>query len=157
MGQATRKWRVVLTVASVMALLRIFAKRPPRVCSFSIKQIREPRKGRGYITMAELKGITQGATATFVATPQDKNGDPITLPAGIVPTWTSSDPTGAPVTADADGLTATVTVSDAATAGSTFTLSVSAALANGTTPTGEADVPVLAVEAEVASFVITQQ
>lgn len=102
-------------------------------------------------------GIAAGATGTFLSTPVDAAGNATTLPAGIVPTWTSSDPTNAPVVASADGLTVSVTVPATAPVGTTFTLSVTATLADGTTPTGTTPVPFLpAVTTVVSSFVITQ-
>jgi hypothetical protein len=99
-------------------------------------------------------GIAPGGTGTFTATPIDKNGNPSTLPAGVVPVWTSSDTTNAPVVAAADGLSATVTIPTSATGGEKITLSVTATLPDGTTPEGTGTFSVLTLE--VASFTITQ-
>lgn len=106
-------------------------------------------------------GIVIGATGSFLATPVDAAGNVVTLPAGIVPTWTSSDLTNAPVVAAVDGLTATDAVPASAPAtlvGTTFALSVSATLADGTTGTGTVSVPFLAstTVGPFAGFVITQ-
>ena len=127
------------------------------VVSFSISQ------GAIMATQGSLLGIAPGATATFTANPLDENGNPIALPDGVVPTWTSSDTTNGPVVAAADGLTATVTVPETAATGTGFTLFVSATLPSGATPAGSAVVPIDAVTppppppiSTVASFVITQ-
>lgn len=105
--------------------------------------------------MADIIGIAPGASATFDAVPLDKNGSNDSLPAGIVPVWTSSDTVNAPVVAAADGMSATVAVAASAPAGVAFTLSVSATLTDGTVPAGTASVPVFALE--VASFKIVQR
>lgn len=112
-------------------------------------------------TQAPVVGIKIGATGIFLATPVDAQGNVVVLPAGIVPTWTSTDLTNAPVVASADGLTATDTVPSTAPptlVGTTFTLSVSATLADGTVGTGSTPVPFLAATTvgPFAGFVITQ-
>ena len=103
------------------------------------------------MTQGTLKGITPGGLGTFAVTPVDTAGNPATLPSSIIPAWTSSDPTNAPVASAADGLSATVQTTGAYTG---CTLSVAALLSDGSTPSGTAPVPVLAVE--VASFILTQ-
>jgi hypothetical protein len=60
-----------------------------------------------------ITGIIPGATGTFVATPLDSAGNPITAPLAVVPVWKSSDQL-AVVTASADGLSCSVVVSAAA-------------------------------------------
>lgn len=112
-------------------------------------------------TQAPVVGIKIGATGTFLATPVDAQGNVVVLPAGIIPTWTSTDLTNAPVVAAADGLTATDTVPSTAPptlVGTSFTLSVSAILADGTVGTGTTPVPFLAATTvgPFAGFVITQ-
>lgn len=107
--------------------------------------------GDSTMTQGTLKGIAPGGTGQFGITPIDSTGNPSQLPAGVVPAWTSSDPTNAPVTASADGLTATVVTTTSYTG---CTLSVTAALPDGTLPAGTAPVPVLTLE--VASFIINQ-
>lgn len=111
-------------------------------------------------TQSPVVGIAIGATGTFLATPVDASGNTVTLPAGIVPTWTSSDTTNAPVVPSADGLTVTVSVPSTAPTtlvGTTFTLSLAATLANGAVVTGTVNVPFLSASTgTVASFVITQ-
>jgi hypothetical protein len=101
-----------------------------------------------------ILGIAPGATGQFSAQPVDKNQNNDALPAGVVPVWTSSDTVNTTVTPTADGLGAAVAVSASAPPGTPFTLSISATLPDGTTPTGTASVPVFALE--VASFVINQ-
>ena len=96
-----------------------------------------------------ITGIKLGATGTFVATPQPPGAQ---LPTGVVPSWTSSDSTIS-LTPAADGLstTATVPVGDTNTS---FTLTVSATLPDGGTPSGTVTVPIL--PADVVSFTIDQ-
>ena len=106
------------------------------------------------MTQGSLTGIAPGSTGTFSLTPVDKNGNPSSLPSGVVPSWTSSDPTNAPLVVSDDGLSATCTVPDSAPAGTQITLSVTATLPDGTTPNGSAQFPILTLE--VASFIITQ-
>jgi len=109
--------------------------------------------GEPSVTQGQLKGIAPGGTGTFAISPVDQNGNPAQLPSGVVPQWTSSDPTNAPVTQSADGLTASVTVAQGDQSPS-FTLTVTATLPDGTQPSGSAAVPILVLE--VAAFVITQ-
>jgi len=93
-----------------------------------------------------LTPLDPGAVATFTATPTPAGA---VLPAGNVPSWTSSDPTG---------LIATVTIATTATVGASITLTITAAaLADGTIPTGSLTFQVGAVPpAEVSGFTITQ-
>jgi hypothetical protein len=66
-----------------------------------------------------INGVVPGSTGTFTATPIDGNGNVISLPAGAQPPrWTSSDNDNAPVTASADGLSATVAVPSTTQGGS---------------------------------------
>jgi hypothetical protein len=77
-------------------------------------------------------------------------------PAQPVPVWTSSDPK-APVTADATGLVATVTVAADAAVGEQFTLTITYLNADGTTATGTLDQTIVAAPAtDVTSFSISQ-
>ena len=98
-----------------------------------------------------ISGILPGNTGVFTAQPVDKNGNPAALPAGLVPAWASSDPTNAPVTWSADGLTASVITTAAFTG---CKLSIAVNMPDGTQPTGTETVPVLTFE--VAAFVIAQ-
>ncbi len=125
------------------------------VKTFSINQF----GGNMAITQAPLLGIALGATGTFSATPLDSTGNIATVPAGLVPVWISSNPDMAPVTATGDGLSATVTVSSTAIAGTVINISVSLTLPDGTVATsGEVPLPFNGDNTihPVASFVITQ-
>jgi len=79
----------------------------------------------------DLQIFDDGKGAKFTATPVNKAGKPVTLPSGIVPTWTSSNPavlTVAPDPTDPTGLTAIGTpVSD----GTGITVDCSADLGGG--------------------------
>lgn len=107
-----------------------------------------------------IKGILAGQTGTFVASWFDGpngTGAPGALPSGVVPVWTSSDPTNAPVvvaSSDPTGNTATVTVPTGGPSSGSFTLTATATLADGTTPSASATVPYLTPEVE--SGVINQ-
>jgi hypothetical protein len=136
----------------VHEILKILRRERHEVVSGVIEQI------PGENQMAN--GILPGATGTFVVSWFDGpngTGNPGGLPAGILPVWTSSDPTNAPVVvspSDPSGNTVTVTVPTTATP-ETFTLTAVATLADGTTPTaGPTGFPVLTVE--VVSGVINQ-
>jgi hypothetical protein len=95
-----------------------------------------------------------GNTLVFTATPTPAGA---VLPAGVVPTWTSSDPTNAPVTADPTGLIGTVVLSSSITVGESVTLTVSATLPDGTTPTGSVSFTVGAPPPpEVSGFIVVQ-
>lgn len=108
-------------------------------------------------TQSPVTGIVVGATGTFLATPVDASGNAVTLPAGIIPTWTSSDVTNAPVVPSADGLTVSVTTLASAPVGGSFTLSLTATLATGAVVTGTVNVPFLAASTGIpTNFVITQ-
>jgi hypothetical protein len=84
------------------------------------------------ISMA-ITGIIPGATGTFVATPLDASGIPITVALTVVPVWTSSDPL-AVATASADGLSVSVVVDATAPQGGSFVLTIA-------NPDGSASVP----------------
>jgi len=101
-----------------------------------------------------LTPLDPGAVATFTATPTPAGA---VLPAGNVPSWTSSDPT-VTLAVDPTGLIATVTIATTATVGASITLTITAAaLADGTIPTGSLTFQVGAVPpAEVSGFTITQ-
>jgi hypothetical protein len=95
-----------------------------------------------------------GATLVFTATPTPAGS---ALPSGVVPTWTSSDPTNAPVTADSTGLIGTVILSTAITVGESVTLTITATLPDGTTPSGSTSFTVGATPpTEVTGFTIVQ-
>jgi hypothetical protein len=99
-----------------------------------------------------LLPIAPGFTPGFTATPTPSDSVPSTAPA-----WTSSDTTNAPVTASADGLTATVAIPASAVVGTVFTLTVSYTNADGTVATGTANFTIVAPPSpDITSFTITQ-
>lgn len=119
------------------------------VVAFQIKQIFI----RGE-SMA-IKGILPGQSGSFALQDIPLNS---VLPAGVIPVWTSSDTTNAPVVASADGLSASVALSASAVPGGSFNLQVDATLPDGTTPSsGPVAIPILAPPPpEPSSFVINQ-
>jgi len=135
--------RAIMSLAvSIAELARTIGQVILAPTNFKIKQISITSEGG--ISMA-IKGVLPGAAGVFTATPKAPDGvTTVALPVGSsVPTWTSSDPTNAPVTASADGLTATVNVAADAVGGD-FDLTVTATLPDGTTViTGTATVPIL--------------
>lgn len=90
---------------------------------------------------ANVTGVAPGGTGTFAVDFLDKDGQVVQAPANIVPQWTSSDSTNAPVQAPADGLTVSVSVPAGATIAS-FDLTVGATLADGTALQATVTVPV---------------
>lgn len=96
-----------------------------------------------------ILGIAPGATGVFTETPLPAG---TSLPSGVVPAWTSSDPK-AVVTPTSDGTGCSVAVDPAITSPN-FTLSVTATLPDGTTPSANVTVPVNFPE--VNGFTISQ-
>jgi len=116
-----------------------------QVTGFTIQQQGDP--------MA-LTAPDPGATLVFTATPTPAGA---VLPAGVIPTWTSSDPTNAPVTADPTGLIGTVVLATGITVGESVTLTITATLPDGTTPSGTTSFTVGATPpVEVTGFTIVQ-
>lgn len=109
-----------------------------------------------------LLGVPAGGSATFSATYFNPDGSQGTLPAGIVAVWKPLDPSIGTITpdpTDPTGLTVGVSLLASAPVGTTVSLQVGAVLADGTTPVGSADLPVLPVVVpppQTGSFVITQ-
>lgn len=101
-----------------------------------------------------ITGILPGATGVFVAVPLNAAGAPVALPLSTVPVWTSSDPL-AVVTANPDGLGASVAVDPSAPQGGSFVLTVAQADGSASTPT---TVPYdnIPVDNTVASFGVSQ-
>lgn len=104
-------------------------------------------------TQGPLTGIAPGLTGVFTAQPVDASGNATTVASGVVPVWTSDDPTDV-VTANADGLGASVAVASTATAGAVHTLSVAQPDGSANSPV---PLPILGPATQpVASFVISQ-
>lgn len=102
-----------------------------------------------------MQPIAPGFSPQFTATPQPAGN--VLNPTQPVPTWTSSDPTNAPVTADKSGLVATVAIPSTATVGATFTLTINYTNADGTAATGAADFTIVAAPAmDITRFTIAQ-
>lgn len=102
-----------------------------------------------------LLGIAPGLSDVFQAAPVDASGNPVTLPAGTVPVWSSDDPTDA-ITPAADGLSASVSVAATATPGAFHTLTVAMPDGSASSPN---PLPILGGTTgggTVASFVVTQ-
>lgn len=106
----------------------------------------------GFVIVREtpMNPITPGTSAIYTAVP---------VPAGAVPstppTWVSSDPTNAPVTADSTGLIGTVE----AVAPTTFTLTVSYTNEDGTVATGTVTDEVVAATPpvnDITSFTVSR-
>lgn len=133
----------VLAVIAVLLYERLPRPPQPPPIGFRIHQLDTRR-----LPMAIL-GIHPGSTGSFNFTDIPVNA---VVPAGVIPQWTSSDPTNAAVTQSADGTTCVVAVPSSAAIQS-FDLTVTAKLADGTNPSGTATVPVLI---EPTGFVINQ-
>lgn len=102
-----------------------------------------------------ISGVQPGLTGTFAATPQPVGA---VLPSGVVPVWTVDNPL-VTLTPAADGLTV-IAALDASITGDTFNLTVTATLADGSTPSGTVAVPILPTPPpppqEVTGFTIDQ-
>lgn len=107
-------------------------------------------------TQGPLTGVAPGLTGVFTAATFGADGNPATLPAGIVPVWTSDDPTDV-VTTNPDGLGASVAVAATATPGGVHTLSVANPDGSAASP---APLPILGTPPPppnpVTQFVISQ-
>ena len=111
-----------------------------------------------------LVGLEPGSTGTLTVTLYDQTGVAVDYSTvaqldtdgktPIKPTWTSSDTTNAPLTVADDGLSATITVPGNDAAGTPATITVIAALKNGTTASGTALLPITAPR--TFSFLIAQ-
>ena len=100
-----------------------------------LRQIRHVLTRITHFTIQEttMQPIAPGFSPVFTATPQPAGN--VLNPAQPVPSWTSSDPTNAPVSVDSTGLVATVAIPSTAVVGTSFTLSVSYTNADGTVAT----------------------
>jgi hypothetical protein len=117
----------------------------PPITSFVIQQEK---------TMA-LTPIAPGFSPKFTASPVPVGA--VLNPSQPVPTWTSSDTTNAPVTADTTGLIGTVAIPASAVVGTSFTLTVSYTNLDGTVATGSASFTIVAAPPQdVTSFTIAQ-
>ena len=98
-----------------------------------------------------LGPIDPGATLQYTAVPEPAGA---VLPAGVVPKWTISDTTNTTLTVDSTGLIATVVLGANIPVGEAVTLSITATLPNGSTPTASVQFTVGAPE--VTGFTITR-
>lgn len=102
-----------------------------------------------------VRGIAPGTSARFQGSPLDLSGNFVTdLPSDLIMTWISSDSINAPITGPVTGEFVTISVPTTAVIGSTFTLSVSATLADGSIPSGSTPIAILGSQI-IASFIIT--
>jgi hypothetical protein len=106
---------------------------------------------QGESPMATLIAVAPGNSPVYTATPVPAGSTPSS---GNVPTWTSSDTTLAPVTANSTGLVATVAISSTATVGANFTLTISYTNPDGTLASGSLSQTI--VEPDITSFTIEQ-
>ena len=95
-----------------------------------------------------LPPIVAGSTVVYTATPVPSTSVPSTPP-----TWTSSDPANAPVTADPTGLIGTVVIAAVAPVGTSYTVTISYTNADGSVATGSAsDTTVAPPSPDITSF-----
>ncbi len=101
-----------------------------------------------------LVAIAPGNAPVFAATPTPEG----TVPGpGLIPSWTTSDTTNAPVTPSADGLSATVNLPESAVVGANFTLTVSLTNADGTVASGSGIFTIVAAPThDVTGFTVDQ-
>lgn len=97
--------------------------------------------------------FSPGSVVTITATDVPAGS---TLPEGVVPVWTSSDPLAA-IALDSTGLIATVTLDPTIVVGASVTFTATATLPDSTTPTGSLALTVVAPPPpEVSSFSLAQ-
>jgi len=115
--------------------------------------IRQQRKRHHLGEHNHMNLIAPGNTCIFTATPIPAGA----VPQGSVPSWTSSDTTNAPVTADATGLSGTVAIPSSAQVGASFTLGVSYTNPDGVVATGSASFTIVAPpQPDITGFTIEQ-
>jgi len=93
-----------------------------------------------------------GNTLVFTATPEPAGS---VVPAGSTLTWSSSDPTNAPVTQDSTGLIGTVVLGASAPAEG-VTITLNATFPDSKTASGTATFTIVIPVVEPTSFSITQ-
>ena len=104
------------------------------------------------VEVTSMLPIAPGFSPVYTATPSPSNAFPSTPP-----TWTSSDPVNAPVTADSTGLVGTVEIPATAVVGTSFTLTVSYTNADSTVATGSITQTIVPVPpVDITSFTIKQ-
>jgi hypothetical protein len=97
-----------------------------------------------------------GKGIVFTATPQ-KNGQPVTLQPGQVPTWTVSDPAALTISVDSTGLICTGTIPSPAKDEAGLTVTISLTLADNTVVTDtSAPFDIVADPDNIDSFVIQE-
>jgi hypothetical protein len=102
-----------------------------------------------------MQSIAPGFSPVFTASPIPAGA--VLNPSQPVPTWTSSDTTNAPVTADSTGLVATAAIPASAVVGTSFTLTVNYTNLDGTVATGSASFTIVAPpQQDVTGFSIAQ-
>ena len=80
----------------------------------------------------DLQIFDDGKGVKFTAEPVNKAQKPVTLPAGIIPVWASSNPAVLTVAADPSDPTGLTAIGTPVSDGTGVTASVSATLADGT-------------------------
>lgn len=121
----------------------------------AIRKLLTPLPITSFIVFPEnpMNPLIPGSSHTYTAA--DVPAGATLDPNQPVPTWTSSDTTNAPVTADSTGLVGTVAIPAGATVGSTFTLTVNYTNADGTTATGSSDTQaIVAAVQDVTGFTV---
>jgi hypothetical protein len=127
----------------------------------SVENILDVDKITGFVITQQgdpmaLLAIAPGNSPVYTATPTPAGTAP---GAGLVPTWTSSDPLNAPVTADVTGLIGTVAIPATAVVGTVFTLTISLTNADGSVATGTLSQTIVAgvvTTPDVTGFSIAQ-
>jgi hypothetical protein len=155
-----RETKEVQLLAWILAELKLQTRLLHKINDSILLLLPEPAEVDGFtITQTgdssmPLTAPDPGNTLVFTATPTPAGA---VLPAGVVPTWTSSDPTLAPVTVDPTGLIGTVVLDPSIPVGESVTLTVTATLPDGTTPTGSVSFTVGAPPPpEVTGFTVIQ-
>jgi hypothetical protein len=101
-----------------------------------------------------MQPIAPGFSPVFTASPLPVGA--VLAPGQPVPTWESSDPVNAPVTADSTGLIATVAIPSTAVVGTAFNLSISYTNADGTVAIQTDTFTIVAAVTDITGFTIEQ-
>ena len=106
----------------------------------------------------DLQILDDGKGVKFTATPVNKANNPVTLPAGVVPVWTSSNPAVLSVTADPSDSTGLTALGTAVSDGTGVVVSLTATLPDNTIIKDDgSDAPIdVILDTQASGFIIQE-
>ena len=141
------------TDAEVGKILEILTPPPPVAFRVTLTE-GEDHMAKAVNATMDFQLLDNGS-ATATLTPIDSVGEPTTLPAGVVPAWSSSDPAVVVVPA-ADGMSAALAPASPPVLATGVVITASATLPSGAVITGSGD-PIDVVAGGPVGFKIAEQ